>query len=396
MLAFLLAASLVATDPPAPVSVTLSQNGRYLPGSGVQVTVQPGADGYLLVLNADPDGRVRVLFPLDPTDDAFVKGGKKYQLERSRRPEHRVRGGLVERQWYRLRGALQGSAAARRLRPQWPLGLPELQARTATMTKWRCARSRSRSRPAASSTISPSTSSRRPLTSVSTAMLTVVAYGVGGGVLGLWLLGCRLRPAGAGVLSLGWGWGCPWWGYCPWYPYYGGYGGYYPGYYPGYGYGSGYGYPGYPGYPGYGGQLTPYRERTLTRTWGGQPHPGSRSRCRAESACRERSPARRTRRAAAIATVPETPGVREARCEHDVHTHGRRRGNAHRPVPHRAAGSVAARRERPDGGEQFLSRRAGARRPRTASHRSACGPARRPMHRAIARRCAAPVQAPRG
>ena len=81
MLALLLAASLITTDPPVPVSVTLNQNGRYLPGSGVQVTVHPGADGYLLVLNADPDGRVRVLFPLDPTDDAFVKGGKKYQLE---------------------------------------------------------------------------------------------------------------------------------------------------------------------------------------------------------------------------------------------------------------------------------------------------------------------------
>jgi hypothetical protein len=65
MLALLLAASLIV-DPPVPVSVTLSQNGRYLPGSGVQVTVHPGADGYLLVLNADPDGRVRVLFPLDP------------------------------------------------------------------------------------------------------------------------------------------------------------------------------------------------------------------------------------------------------------------------------------------------------------------------------------------
>ena len=81
MLAFLLAITLVGTNPSVPVSVTLSQNGRYLPGSGVQVTVQPGADGYLLVLNADPDGRVRVLFPLDPTDDAFVRGGKKYQLE---------------------------------------------------------------------------------------------------------------------------------------------------------------------------------------------------------------------------------------------------------------------------------------------------------------------------
>ena len=81
MLAFLLAASMIATDPPAPVSIALNQNGRYLPGSGVQVTVHAGSDGYLLVLNADPDGRVRVLFPLDPTDDAYVKGGRKYQLE---------------------------------------------------------------------------------------------------------------------------------------------------------------------------------------------------------------------------------------------------------------------------------------------------------------------------
>ena len=38
-------------------------------------------DGYLVVLQADTEGHLRVLFPIDPTDDNFVRGGKKYEVE---------------------------------------------------------------------------------------------------------------------------------------------------------------------------------------------------------------------------------------------------------------------------------------------------------------------------
>jgi hypothetical protein len=38
-------------------------------------------NGYLIVLRTDPDGRVRVVFPLDPGDDQRITGGKKYELK---------------------------------------------------------------------------------------------------------------------------------------------------------------------------------------------------------------------------------------------------------------------------------------------------------------------------
>jgi uncharacterized membrane protein YgcG len=45
------------------------------------VHVRAVDDGYLVVLHADAEGHLRVLFPIDPTDDNFVRGGKKYEVE---------------------------------------------------------------------------------------------------------------------------------------------------------------------------------------------------------------------------------------------------------------------------------------------------------------------------
>lgn len=67
-------------SPDAPVSVTLSSDGYYDRGDRAKVRVRLAEDGYLLVLRADVDGHVRVLFPLDPGDDDFVRGGKDYEL----------------------------------------------------------------------------------------------------------------------------------------------------------------------------------------------------------------------------------------------------------------------------------------------------------------------------
>jgi hypothetical protein len=66
-------------DDPA-IRVWLSDDGRYQRGDQAKVQVKTRDDGYLLVLNVDPDGRVRVLFPLDPQDDDLVRGGKKYEI----------------------------------------------------------------------------------------------------------------------------------------------------------------------------------------------------------------------------------------------------------------------------------------------------------------------------
>ncbi|MES2304676.1 MAG: DUF4384 domain-containing protein [Gemmatimonadota bacterium] len=63
----------------ATVRITLN-GGDYAPGDRVRVQVEPSQDGYLVVFRVDGDGRIRVLFPLDPDLDPFVRGGKRYEL----------------------------------------------------------------------------------------------------------------------------------------------------------------------------------------------------------------------------------------------------------------------------------------------------------------------------
>jgi hypothetical protein len=66
-------------DDPA-IRVWLNDDGRFQRGDEAKAYVRTREDGYLLVLHVDPDNRLRVLFPLDPDDDNFVRGGKKYQI----------------------------------------------------------------------------------------------------------------------------------------------------------------------------------------------------------------------------------------------------------------------------------------------------------------------------
>ncbi|MBI4420861.1 MAG: DUF4384 domain-containing protein [Gemmatimonadetes bacterium] len=69
------------TAPEPPVRVWLSEDGDFISGDRARVFAQAAEDGYLVVLHVDVDGRVRVLFPVDPADDQFVRGGKKYELK---------------------------------------------------------------------------------------------------------------------------------------------------------------------------------------------------------------------------------------------------------------------------------------------------------------------------
>ncbi len=68
------------SDDPA-IRLWINNDGRFLPGDHAQVQVRTRDDGYLLVLHADPDGQLRVLFPLDPGDDNFVRGGERYEVK---------------------------------------------------------------------------------------------------------------------------------------------------------------------------------------------------------------------------------------------------------------------------------------------------------------------------
>lgn len=66
-------------DPAPAVRVTLDRS-VYQRGDQANVQIDVRDDGYLVVLHVSPDGAVRVLFPLDPTDDDFVHGGKSYEM----------------------------------------------------------------------------------------------------------------------------------------------------------------------------------------------------------------------------------------------------------------------------------------------------------------------------
>lgn len=72
-------AAVPQSDGQDPITVKVNHE-QFSRGDKARVYVQAAEDGYLVVLHADPEGRVRVLFPRDPTDDAFVRGGRKMEI----------------------------------------------------------------------------------------------------------------------------------------------------------------------------------------------------------------------------------------------------------------------------------------------------------------------------
>ena len=70
----------VAPHDDPPIRLWINNDRRFLPGDRAKVEVRTRDDGYLLVFHVDPEGHLRVLFPLDPDRDNFVRGGKKYEI----------------------------------------------------------------------------------------------------------------------------------------------------------------------------------------------------------------------------------------------------------------------------------------------------------------------------
>ena len=70
------------TAPPAaaPIRLWMNNDGRFREGEYARIQVDADADGYLLVLQYDPFGRLRVLFPVDPRDDNRVIRGRRYEV----------------------------------------------------------------------------------------------------------------------------------------------------------------------------------------------------------------------------------------------------------------------------------------------------------------------------
>jgi hypothetical protein len=70
-----------AANPDPPIHVWYNSDGDYNYGDRAKVYAKSADAGYLVVLRADMNGRVRVLAPIDPQDDQHVNGGKKYELK---------------------------------------------------------------------------------------------------------------------------------------------------------------------------------------------------------------------------------------------------------------------------------------------------------------------------
>ncbi len=70
----------VIQDADPPVRVWLNKSRNIERRDRLRVYVRTETDGYLVVLHTDPEGRVRVLFPLDPADDHFVRGDREYEI----------------------------------------------------------------------------------------------------------------------------------------------------------------------------------------------------------------------------------------------------------------------------------------------------------------------------
>ena len=71
------AAPVAAGNPP--ISVKLSEK-EYLAGDHARVHVKAAEGGSLVVLRLDADRHISVLVPLNPGDDAMVKGGHEIEI----------------------------------------------------------------------------------------------------------------------------------------------------------------------------------------------------------------------------------------------------------------------------------------------------------------------------
>lgn len=53
----------------------------YQTGRGARVFVRADRDAYVTIFRVDTDGRIRVLFPRDPWEDNFVRGGREFEVQ---------------------------------------------------------------------------------------------------------------------------------------------------------------------------------------------------------------------------------------------------------------------------------------------------------------------------
>jgi hypothetical protein len=73
------AAPQVARPDDPPIHLKLSEDS-YSRGDRAKVKIRAAEDGYLLVIRADGDGRIRILYPQRPDDEGRITGGKDFEV----------------------------------------------------------------------------------------------------------------------------------------------------------------------------------------------------------------------------------------------------------------------------------------------------------------------------
>lgn len=69
-----------AIDAAPPIRIWINNSRQFREGERAQVQVESRNDGYLVVFNYDTEGRLRILFPVDPREENFVQGGRRYEV----------------------------------------------------------------------------------------------------------------------------------------------------------------------------------------------------------------------------------------------------------------------------------------------------------------------------
>lgn len=69
-----------ATESPATRAETSEKKREYTVGESMVLCVPVAADGYLVILHHDTEGRISMVFPGGPKDDNFVRGGSEKKI----------------------------------------------------------------------------------------------------------------------------------------------------------------------------------------------------------------------------------------------------------------------------------------------------------------------------
>src|SRR3989441_1063489 len=68
------------SDAPPAIKLWMNSGREFHEGERARVQVESRDDGYVLVFDYDTDGRLRILFPVDPREDNLVRAGRRYEV----------------------------------------------------------------------------------------------------------------------------------------------------------------------------------------------------------------------------------------------------------------------------------------------------------------------------